>query len=536
MAYKGFTVGLPVGQNGFSGTANQSQALPGHLLFTDGAELRAGVILKEGGAEKVNDVALESGADVVSGFSWAPEPGTQHDIVFLSNGTVLRDAGTGAFATSLATGLNNSREPPPYFSTGGGETVSADRKLFMCSATNQMQVVVADGTTMDPIGDPAADWSATFPTFAVQHNLRMFAGGNASDPHRLYYSQTDDHEDYVNTGSGTLAIFPGEGEKIVGAFSFRGALIVWKYPTGIYVVSTPDNTPANWSVKKLSTAVGTLSPHTIVPIENDVFYMDRAGNIHALSATQEFGDVRTSIVSQEADLDEFFRTQVNRSELQRAVGRWYPARRQVWFAVPLGAGSDNDLRLIGEVRIDPAMQARSARWFMSRRDIAISLWMSPDAGGTDRPRIGDDAGFVWQLDTEARNKDGAAYSMVFQTANTDLSFANPDFANKNKNFEFLELVSEPSGDFPLDVEVYIDDVLTETVIFNTGGGGVPLGQFELDTDELGSVITKSDRQRITGSGRRIKLIVSNENEDQSVLIAAIRVSFSIGDESTGRNT
>lgn len=535
MAYKGYTVTLPVGQQGFSGTVNQSQALPGHLLFTNGAELEAGIIRKEGGAQKVNAVALGSGAVVVSGVSWTPVPGTQHDIVFLDNGTVLRDAGAGTFPTSLTTGLADSRDPPPYFMPCGGESVGGSRKLLMFSATNQVQLVTGAGATMGPIPDPAADWASTFPTFGVLHDLRVFAGGNASDPHRLYYSMLTNHGDFVDATAGSLAIYPGEGEGLVGGFSFRGLLVLWKYPVGIYVVDTSNVTPANWRVTKLSKAVGTLNQHGIVAVENDIFYPDRVGNIHALTSTQEHGDVNTSNLSEQADLDQFMRTDVNLNSLKRMVGAWYPARRQVWYALPLGASVDNNLRLIGEVR-QSLEGTRNTRFFMSRRDVCPSLWMSPDSLGIDRPRIGDDEGFVWDLDGTARNKDGLTYDITFETADTDLGFAEPQLAYKNKNFEFLELVSEPSGDFDLTCEVYVDNVLTSTVVFDLAGGGVPLGVFELDLDALGESFTKTDRQRIEGSGRRIRLSVSNSTVDAEVSIAQFNLAFSIGDESTGRST
>lgn len=531
MTYKGFQATIPVGQSGFTGTINQSQALPSHLLYTDGAELEAGIIRKEGGASKVNAVALASGASVVSGKSWAPDAGVIHDLVFLDDGSVRRDTGAGTFGTTLVSGLNDAREPPPWFEAAGGEAQGNSRKLFMFSGSNQVHVVAGTAGTMAPISDPAADWASSFPTFGVQHDLRLWAGGNASDPHRLYYTTVADHEDFA--GGGTLSIFPGEGEKIVGALSFRGVLIVFKYPKGIYVVDTSDAAPANWSVDRYSTAVGSLSQHTIVSIENDAWFMDRVGNVHSLRATNIRGDINTSIVSGQAELDQFFRTDVNLTELQRAVGAWYQARRQIIFTLPLGTDLDNSLRLIADVQ--PTPEGMFVRWFMSRRDVCISLWMSPDATGVERPRVGDDAGFVWQLDTEARNKDGDAYSIVFHTADTDLSFVDPKLAYVDKNLEYLTLVSEPSGDFDLTVNVYADNILVDTVVFSLAGGGVPLGEFELDADALGSSFTKTDRQGIDGSGRRIRLEVSNDGADEVVSIAAFYLGFTVGDEFTGRS-
>src|SRR5262245_8206289 len=227
MSYRGLVVPLPVGQQGFTGTENPSQADPGHCLFVDGVELQAGVIRKEVGATKFNASALGSGATIVSGINWTPTPGNRRDVVFLDNGSVLKDTGAGTFGTTMVSGLNDARDPPPWFLVAGGEAVGAPRKLMMFSSTNQVKFADADGNTLANIGGPPADWTGAgnFPTFGVQHAFRVFAGGNNSDPHRLYYSTTTDHEDFAGAGSGTLAIYPGEGERLVGAVSFRGSLV-----------------------------------------------------------------------------------------------------------------------------------------------------------------------------------------------------------------------------------------------------------------------------------------------------------------------
>jgi len=533
VAYRGVTAKFPVGSQGFTGTRNPSQAGPGNLTYVDGAELDGGIIRKEGGAVKINASALASGAVVISGISWDPTSAGHNDVVFLGDGSVRKDTGAGTFGTTLISGLTSVRDPPPVFVPAGGESVGSLRKLFLFSAPNQVKVVSGTGGAMADIPTPPADWSAgSFPTFGVQHQLRLFAGGNNSDLHRIYYSTLGNHGDFGGAGSGTLAIYPGEGERLVGGISFRGALVLFKYPFGIYLVNTQDPTPANWQVERLSKSVGTLNQHSIVQIENDVLYMDHAGNIHMLSATQEFGDVNTSNISAIANLEPFMRTDTNRASIRRAVGAWYASKRQAWFCVPLLGSSDNSLRImIGYSQTqDQNQQQGGPRFFMSRRDSCVSLWMRPDTNNIPRPTVGDTIGFVWRLDADSRNKDGNAYSIDFETANTDLSFIDPSLATKMKAGQFLELASEPRGDWDLTVQVFWDDVLTDTLQFTMGGGGAALGDFILDTDALGSDVVHSQRKRMTGSGRRVKLVGHNGGLDQDVTIAEFHISFNVMDE------
>lgn len=534
MSYRGIVVPLPVGQQGFTGTENPSQAGPGHFLYTDGVELQAGVIRKEGGADKFNSSALGSGAVVVSGINWTPTATNRRDVVFLDSGAVLKDTGAGTFGTTLVSGLTSVREPPPWFLVAGGEAVAAPRKLMLFSATNQVKSVDADGAVMADITGPAADWTGAgnFPTFGVVHGFRVWAGGNKSDPHRIYYSTTTDHEDFAGAGSGTLAIYPGEGECLAGAISFRKALIVFKYPQGIYIVDTSDPSPANWSVTPLTRAVGTLNQHTIVFGENDILYLDVSGDTHALSTTQEFGDFTTSDIGDSESIHTFMQRYVNIGKLRRAQGIWYGRRQQAWWAIPLLGSDDNNLRFITLVETTQVQQQSQLirRFFMSRRDICTAMWMKPDTNEVPIPVIGDNAGFVWLMDRASRSKNGAGYPFIFETANTDFDFYDQQLATRSKNGQFLEISYEPRGDWDLTVEVFWDDVLTDTLLFSMGSGGAALGSFILDTDVLASSVVKSARIKMDGSGRRLRLVGSNSGIGQDISIASFHVHMTVGDE------
>lgn len=530
MAYKGSTVRLPIGQLGLSGSRNPTQLQAGHFANVEGAELNAGLIQKEGGASKLNSSALASGAVVISGINYSPLTGLTRDAVFLSDGSIRKDTGAGTFATTLKSGLISVREPPPYFLVAGGEAVGSARKLMCFSSSNQVQAVNGDGATMANITTPPADWASAgnFPTFGVVHASRVWGGGNASDPHRIYYSTASDHENFTGAGSGTLSIFPGEGERLVGGVSFKGLLILFKYPRGVYVVTTTDPTPANWRIDKLSSAVGAVNQQSIVPIDNDVLYMDSGGNIHQLSATQVTGGVMTSNISQISEMQEYMRTEVNRSALKRAVGIWYGTKQQAIFAFPSTGNTDNNIRMTISMS-DPNIKYR---FLVSTRDTPISLWMRPESSSTYKPVHGDASGFVWLMDQDSRNKDGAAYTFGFESSNMDLAFADPRLANISKTSEFLELCSEPQGDWDLQITVYWDDVPGPPLLFNMGASGAVIGVFTLGTHTLSSTSIRSVRKRCPGSGRRCRIVATNVGLNETIAISDIYLSFHTTDERT----
>jgi hypothetical protein len=492
-------------------------------------------------------------APIVAGINWSPNVGVTQDVVYLLTGggaIVLADIdGDASFGKELTATIPGTRDPPPYFCVAGGEDIGKPRKLFLFSATNQVSYYPGNspvGTKypMVPIETPPPDWTGVgnFPTFGVVHLGRLWGGGNASDPHRMYYSELLDHGKFVGTGAGaagTIPIYPGEGEKLVAAYSIRGALIVWKYPVGVYVISTPDGDPTTWLVQKMSLAVGTVNAHTVVQIENDVLYMDRNGAIHSMQATSDFGDFNTSNISDFAKMQPFMKDEINRTMIHRAHALYYTNKRQAWFFVPRRNSDVPNLRIqlgMESAAIAQQNQGLGPRFFMSRRDQASSSWMrpAPEDGGIPKPAIGEEDGCIYLLDQDARNKRGAGYPIEFSTANTDLAFASQggELATKQKNGEFLEIVYEPEGEWDLLVDVFWDDHWVDMLAFNMGGAGVPLDVFMLDRDVLGASGVKEVRRRLVGSGRRFRMTCRNDGLNENVSIAQFHLSFGVGDERT----
>jgi hypothetical protein len=172
------------------------------------------------------------------------------------------------------------------------------------------------------------------------------------------------------------------------------------------------------------------------------------------------------------------------------------------------------------------------RYLLSRRDVAPSLWMRPDAQGVERPATGDEVGFVWLMEEEERNKDGDAYTFEFETADTDFSFADPGLAHRSKNGQFIEVTADLINATTLNITPYWDGIPSDPIAMELGGQGAALGSFVLDVDALASAGIVTKRQRLTGSGRRLKLAVSNDTVDDEVRLSQISIMFTVGDERT----
>lgn len=525
MAYRGITSTIPVGLQGFHGSRNPSKLGPGHLSLTEGLDYDGGVLIKEGGAEKLNSTALNSGATILAGTNWSPVPGEYHDVVVLDDGDVLKDTGAGTFGVTLTSGLSNPTIFAPFFAAGGGEDVGDTRKLFMFSEANQVQVVSGTADTMAAIATPPSDWASAFPTFGVYHESRIWGGGNANDPHRIYYSTSTDHGDYQGTGSGQLPIFPGEGEELVGGVSFNGILILWKFPKGIYIVDTRDPDSANWKVSKLTSAIGGVSPQTIFPNSGDILFMDNSANFHLISAVNQLGDINTSNISRNIDLGVFARANLGLGQIRKSMGVWYAAKSKAWFMVPSSGSPINNVR----ISIDFNEAQIGARYLITQRDVGTALWLRPDANNIEVPALGDDDGFVWLMDQEERTKDDVEFDMEFETAEMDFGFIQPEYASVNKNGQALHIVADVVQQASITITPFWDGVQSEVITASIGSTGAALGSFVLGTDVLAASGLVTTRNKLKGSGKRLRLRVES-NEDVEVRIAEFRVSYTLGDD------
>lgn len=516
MAFAGLIGEIPLGQDGLTGNKNLTQVSLGSLIIADNITFENGTLQKEGGAIKYNSSAITGAYSIIGGWDWFPSSGTQRSIIVTSNGTVLRDTGGGTFGTTLVSGLTVSNITP-IFVEGGKETATAARDLFLFTEKNQVKILQDDGVTMSNITTPAADWTgSSFPLTGCIHEGRLwgFMG------HRAYYSRTTNHQDFTGSGAGSINVFPGEGEEIVGALSFKGLLVVWKYPRGIYLIDTSNSDITLWRVTRHSEKIGSAGPQCMVPIDDDILFIDTHGDVHLISAITEFGNLGSQNVSKPQRIDVKIREEYNVTRLWNARGVFHISKNEVHFACAALNSSVNDRRIVVDLNRPDFKRFRE-----SSRDTLESLWLRMNTLGIQTLAGGDNAGFVWLLDQTARSKDSTGYSAQFQTAHIDLSHVDPKLAFKKKNGAFLELVIEPKGIWNLSIDVYWDGELSETLLFSMGSTGAVVGTFVIGTDLLARERIQTVKNILNGSGRYLSIAGRNSGAGEDFSIGKMFVYF-----------
>ena len=530
MAQQVLRAAVPLGPDGLWGSRNYATTPKTCLLAADGVDYYGGIISREGGALRYTTATgiLATTVAIVGGHDFWPTRTSQEPVIFCSNGAIMRDGGNGLFTATLATGLTASGISP-VFVQGGQEAASLSRKLFVFTGVNTPRVIAGSGAaTASGIGSPPSDWSGSNqPSFGFIAGNRLWAGGTPTNPHMLYYSQPTNHEVFTNssstgTGAGTMLVYPGQGEYLMAGVEFKGFIVVWKYPKGIYLIDTRDPNVAFWTIQTQSRNVGLCGPNAWCNVDDDILFMDTAGQIQSLSRTgpEVFSSVPVSDVKQMRD---FITDNIDTSRLWAAKMVYYAYKREVHVAVTSSSGTLNDRRLIIDLN-----KPGNVRFRWSSRDSCEALWLQKDSDKIERPMVGDSGGRVWRLDYDSQTKEGD-YTSQFQTANMDFSDLDAGFATRDKNGKFLEITYEQTGNYTLYADIYWDERFEETVTFRMGTDTSGFTYtFPVVFAQRGRLAVA--RTRITGSGRRFSVVFRMKTANQDFKLADCFLGFTPGNE------
>lgn len=508
-----------------------------------------------------NSVSASVGLAVVSGTTAAQVQTNLRTIAALANvvvsgtvatGFLVRFDGVTGNAVALTTSANTltasavavtltftevfqggatlgTLTPDAHFVAGGAESSGRNRKLFFFSSTTQCKVLDGDGSVVGNVRAPAADWTSNYPTFGIIYQNRLIAFGNSNQRHTLYISTAADHEDFTTTTSGITGgdagfqtVFAGEGDALVSAIVYKGLLILFKKPAGVYVFDWRDTTAAP-SVTKLSDSFGIASPHAALNALDDMFGLTNTNRLISMKASDKLGSLESGDLLKLTKNQQYIRETMNQAGAQYTHAVFYPDRQQALFTMRgYGTTAQNRILVADFAKEQPRLTVET-------KDSPLCLTTRKDSNLVLRPIYGTSTGYVYTMDSTTRAVGSSAYTGEFQTPYIDFSYLDASLSNKNKLFDFLQVTYIATGNVNLYVDTYIDGNYMQTLTYPQVYGAV-LGTFVLDVNRLGEITARSMRKPLKGSGRAISFRFYNSAVNESFKIERIAVSFRVSGE------
>lgn len=515
--FTGASARVPLGARGLTGNLNPLAVDATSLLQAEGIKFDGQFISKEDGRKKYNEISL--GSRIMSLYDWFATPSIQYLIAATADGRIMRDSGLASFSVTLKSGLTPGRVV--HICEGGKEAAAQPKKLFFFNGVDPVQVVAGTSVTSANLATPPADWNGVNqPSFGIHHNGRIWGGGNDNDGHRLYYSDPGNHEAFTGSTSGSLSVYPGVGQKLIGGISFAGRLIVFKRPRGIFWVDDSALLQTDWRILNLSNGVGLASPWSLVVTEGTVLFQSPEGLIYDLSMVESTGGGTDTTggmfpvpITDEEDLDVWLRRVIDPGLLHEAQMVYHSSKRTMFAGVAkMGASLGNDT----VISVDAKKQPMKFAYSYNHQPSAFAIQRQPD--GSQKLISGDNSGTVWIHDQVQKNVGGQPYMGRFQIAHTNFSWLDAKLADVRKRCKFLIVYYNPTGAHSLTVDILMDGFYTQSVHFPMGSVGGMLDSFVLGTDRLGGDLNTSRRKRIKGSAFQYSLIGYNAglNEDFQV--------------------
>lgn len=421
--------------------------------------------IKIGGAEKLNSVAVASGAAIRGCYDyWKQGTGgtpSRRKVVHADT-VILADNDDNSFS-NIFTGLESDAIP---------SYATFDDFLIISSSSNSDVPKSWDQSTAQNLAGSPPNFA-----FSVQHQNRMWASGVDANPSTLYYSASEDPEDWVGGDTGTIDIDPNDGDRITGIASHKNELWVFKGPYKGSIHRITGATVSTFARTTFVNGLGAAWHNSIFKYSDDLGFVSQFGTVHSLSATAAYGDFNEAALS--LPIHEWIKEHLNLNRLKQIWAANNPPEGKVFFTISIDSSNTNNAILVMDYRFRPA------RWSLINAYDAESLALFNDTNNVKRIFLGGTDGFLRRSDIVTKSIDGST-GIAYKVTTPHLTYSNPMIM---KTLERASVGIAPKGNYNGTFLWERDNSAQQSDTFSQAGGDVlgpaSANAFTLDTSKLG---------------------------------------------------
>lgn len=380
-----------------------------------------------------------------------PRTGTESELSPLSAAYTASTNG-GAYLTNVQVSSDPQTGARRIYRTQGAATITEiddSAVFFQGEFADNLGTVYFDRTFDTALGELNEDLKGVAPNAGIQvvFKDRAFYAGIVETPNSVYFSQPSKPEEVP--AENFLDLDTGDGDSITGIGKMADELLIFKRTSTWQVVGV-DQIGGNLAVRKLESNIGCISHHTIVFVENRLYWCSDRG-VYSYDGSQ--------FQYHSEALEPFFRF-LNPDLLRGSVA----VNRRLYncyvLSIPDQNASENNRTIVYDyvTGVWTQWSRHASHWVK-----ALSF------AGLDQVFYADYRGFLTEIDTSTFNELGleADYpsTMLIGTVNAVTSnyrftaLGTPGFPTTGSGLKGAQIYFQRAG----------VDLGTDVIVENTGG-------------------------------------------------------------------
>ena len=361
---------------------------------------------------------------------------------------------------------------------------------------------------------------SVYPKYCVIHDRHLVVGGAETAPNTIYYSGTDDIDDFSSTGSGSIKL----DDQVVGLRSFRDDLIIFCKNSIYKLVNI--NSSSTIAVQPITQNIGCLDGDSIQEIGGQLLFLAPDG-IRTVAGTTRIGDVELGSLSRKIQpiigdiADNIADYKINSTVIRsKSQYRLFYGSSGITTAVSEG--------IIGTLRITAEGGARF-EWSETKGIQGSGGFTSGfDSTGTEKLYHGDYSGYIYNHDT------GNEFNPAGTAANIDAEYETPsiDFGDLGvlKTLKYVKLSVKPEGSVQPSLKVvydYADSTIPQPAAYTLDTIPTPaiFGTGAFNAVTFGAAAFPMARQTVEGSGNTAFLRLFSDDQNGPYTVNGIYIDY-----------
>jgi hypothetical protein len=265
----------------------------------------------------------------------------------------------GLSGWSLDSSIFNSIANPLSVGIGSSLQLGEDAgyTTWTISEFEGYSIIAAGTNAVDPVllkydsglgTYPLTAWDPAEPNFSMStvYKNRLWVAGDADNPSRLYYSDLNDPT--AGYAAQFIDVDPDDGSNITALHVYKETLFIFKGTRKGSIHRLSGSTPSTFALTPFSKTIGCAGPNAVVDFGDDVLFADTDGNLRTLVTTQNYGDFKTSVITD--PIHDYLADLIPVTELKHIHMSADVDQARVWVQLPTGPSQDNRISLVVDYR------------------------------------------------------------------------------------------------------------------------------------------------------------------------------------------